>query len=86
MFNLELDKVIEEIQKRKPEQVLIQLPDGLKHRAAEIVDTIEDKTDVQIFILFGGTFGACDLPLGLNVLNIDLMIQWGHNRFHKEEW
>jgi len=86
MFNLELNKVIEEMQKRKPKHVLIQLPDGLKHRADEIVDYIEQKIDAQVLILFGGTYGACDLPLGLNVIDIDLMIQWGHNRFHKEEW
>lgn len=86
MYSLELNKVIEEIKIRKPKQVLIQLPDGLKHKAEEIVDAIEKNTESQVFILFGGTFGACDLPLGLNVLNIDLMIQYGHNRFHKEIW
>ena len=86
MYNLELDRVVEEIKRRKPKQVLLQLPDGLKQKAGMIVDVIEEKTDVQVFILFGSCYGACDLPLGLDVLKIDLMIQWGHNRFHKEEW
>jgi 2-(3-amino-3-carboxypropyl)histidine synthase len=86
MFTLELDRVMQEIKKRKPKTVLIQVPDGLKHKAGEIVDAIEDTTDAEVFILFGSCYGACDLPLGLQVLKIDLLIQWGHNRFHKEAW
>ncbi len=86
MFNLELEKVLEEINKRKPKKILIQLPDGLKNRAGEIVEFIEKNSDAEAFILFGSCYGACDLPLGLNILKIDLMIQWGHNKFHKEEW
>ncbi len=86
MYNLELERVISEIKRRKPKQVLLQLPDGLKQKAGMIADTIEEKTDAQVFILFGSCYGACDLPLGLDVLKIDLMIQWGHNRFYKEEW
>ena len=88
MFDLELDKVIEEIKKRKPSQVLIQLPDGLKPQANVIVDEIHAKTDAKAFIWLTSCFGACDIPLGLEAMNIDLMIQWGHNRYHKtpEMW
>lgn len=86
MFNLELDKVLEEIKIKKARQVLIQLPDGLKNKADQIVDSIEEKTSAKAFILFGSCYGACDLPFGLDVIKIDLMIQWGHNRFHKEPW
>ncbi len=86
MYKLELDKIIEEIKKTKSKQVLIQLPDGLKKGSNEIVDFIEDKTDAKAFIWFGDCYGACDLPLGLDILKIDLIVQWGHNKFNKEEW
>lgn len=85
-YKLELDKVVSEIEQRKATQVLIQLPDGLKPKAAEIVDHIENNTAAKAFIFLGNCFGACDLPLGLDILKIDLMIQFGHNRFNKEEW
>jgi len=85
-YRLELDKIVNEIEQRKATQVLIQLPDGLKTKAAEIVDHIESNTEAKAFIFFGNCFGACDLPLGLDILKIDLMIQFGHNRFNKEEW
>lgn len=86
MYNLELEKIIQEIKKRNSKQVLIQLPDGLKNKSDKVVDFIEKNTDTKAFIWFGSCFGACDLPLGLDILKIDLIVQWGHNRFNKEEW
>ena len=86
MYKLELPKIIEEIKSRESKQVLIQLPDGLKNQANEIIEHIEKNTDAKAFIFLGNCFGACDLPLGLDILKIDLMIQFGHNRFWKEEW
>ncbi len=86
MYKLELEKAIEEINKNNYKQILIQLPDGMKHKANLIVDNIEEKTKAKAFILFGSCFGACDLPLGMDILGIDLIIQWGHNKFNKEEW
>jgi len=86
MYKLELDKIIKEIKKRNSKQVLIQLPDGLKNKSNEIIDFIEDKTNTKAFIWFGDCYGACDLPLGLNSLDVDLIIQFGHNRFNKEKW
>ena len=43
--DLELDKVIESIKKEKAKTVCIQLADGLKPRATEIVDYIKSKVD-----------------------------------------
>lgn len=86
MYKLELEKVIENIRENDSKQVLVQLPDGMKHKANQVVDAIEEKTNAKAFILFGSCFGACDLPLGLDILQIDLIVQWGHNKFNKEEW
>lgn len=86
MYNLELEKLIQEIKKCNSKQVLIQLPDGLKNQSDKIVDFIETNTNANAFIWFGSCFGACDLPLGLDILKIDLIVQWGHNRFNKKEW
>ena len=86
MYKLELNKIIEEIKTKNAKQVLIQLPDGMKHKSNQVADFIEEHTDANAFIWLGTCFGACDLPLGLSLLKIDLIIQWGHNRFNKEEW
>lgn len=87
MYELELKKLVSEIKSRKAKSILIQLPDGLKNRAEEIVDEIESKTNAEAFIWLSSCFGACDLPLKLDILKIDLTIQYGHNRYWKtKEW
>ena len=88
MFQLELGKIIAAIKEKGSKHVLIQLPDGLKPKAQDIIDRIEKETDAQAFVWFSSCFGACDLPQGLAALQIDLTIQWGHNRYHKTpgEW
>ena len=86
MFNLELDRVIAEVAKDECKAVMLQLPDGLKPRAKEIADSIEEKTGALCFIWFASCYGNCDIPLGLDQMGIDMFIHWGHNRFHKMEW
>lgn len=86
MYKLELDKLINEIKKQNYKQVLIQLPDGMKHKANLVADAIEQNTKSKAFIWLGSCYGACDLPLGMDILNIDLIVQWGHNKFNKEMW
>ena len=86
MYKLELNKLIETINNQKAKQVLIQLPDGMKHKAHIVADAIEKDTKANAFIWLGSCYGACDLPLGMDILNIDLVVQWGHNKFNKEIW
>lgn len=77
MYNLELEKVVDNIKKEKVKSVLIQLPDGLKPKSQEIQDFIQEKTDAKIYIWLGSCFGACDVPK----TDVDLLIQWGHSEF-----
>ena len=77
MYDLELNKAVQEVKNSKAKSVCIQLPDGLKPKAKEIVDTIEKKTKAKCFIWFGSCFGACDIPK----TDADLLIQWGHSEW-----
>ncbi|MGB9749156.1 MAG: diphthamide synthesis protein [Candidatus Woesearchaeota archaeon] len=79
-FDLELDRVLNEIKKNNAKTILIQLPDGLKPRAEEIQNFIEEKTNkkARVFIWAGSCFGACDIP---KVECVDLLIQWGHSKW-----
>ena len=78
-YDLELDKVINEIKKKKAKLVLLQFPDGLKPYATAVVDELEEKTSSEFVIWFDTCFGACDTPIGLENLNIDLVVQFGHS-------
>ena len=77
MYNLELNKAINKIKDQKATKVLIQLPDGLKPKAKEIVNKIEKETNAKVIIWAGSCFGACDTPN----INVDLLIQWGHSEW-----
>ncbi len=78
-YDLELAKVIERVQKDNSKLVCVQLPDGLKPRAAEIQEAIEKNTSAKVVIWMGSCYGACDVPLQVERLGVDLLIQWGHS-------
>ena len=78
-YDLELGKVIERINKENAKLVCVQLPDGLKPRAREITESIEKNTGADSVIWMGSCFGACDVPLQIERLGVDLLIQWGHS-------
>ncbi|MBS3124127.1 diphthamide synthesis protein [Candidatus Woesearchaeota archaeon] len=85
-YDLELNRIIEEIKNNQAKLVCIQLPDGLKPEAAEIEKKIKLETKAQVLIWLGSCYGACDLPWGLKEIGVDLFVTFGHNVFHKEMW
>ncbi len=81
LYDLELDRVVREINKKNAKLVLLQFPDGLKPYATSVVDYLGDKTGAEFLIWFGSCYGACDTPLlGKSIeKEIDLIFQFGHN-------
>jgi diphthamide biosynthesis enzyme Dph1/Dph2-like protein len=78
-YDLELEHAVQEIKAKNAKLVCIQLPDGLKPKAREIQLFIEDKTGSSVVIWMGSCWGGCDLPLAVEKLGVDLLIQWGHS-------
>ena len=78
-YDLELERAAKEIKKSKAKFVCIQLPDGLKPKAAEIADFLEKKTSAKILIWMSTCFGACDVPQLPK--EVDLLIQFGHSEW-----
>ncbi len=83
MYDLELEKVIKKIRQQNAKLVCIQLPDGLKPKANIIQKELEQNTDAEIIIWGGSCFGACDIPLEVENLGVDLLIQWGHSEWER---
>lgn len=79
MYDLKMDKVINEIKKHNAKTVCLQLPDGLKQKAEELQKIIENKTKSQVIIWGGSCFGSCDLPLEVKRLGVDLLVHYGHS-------
>ncbi len=80
-YELELEKAAEKIKEEKAKLVCIQLPAGLKPKAAEIQHFLEGKTDAKIVIWAGSCFGSCDIPVHIEKLGVDLIIHWGHSQW-----
>ena len=78
-YDLELENVVKEIKKNNYKTVCIQLPDGLKPKAAEIADYIEKNTKATVVIWLESCYGACDITL----IDVDLLVQWGHSEWEK---
>jgi len=84
-YDLELSRIIEKINDQRFKKVLLQLSDGLKPEAKDIADRISKETEAEVLIWLGSCYGACDVPLGMEMLEVDLIIQFGHNMFRKQE-
>ena len=80
-YDLELDKVEAKIKAENAKIVCIQLPEGLRPNAKEIVQELEKRTAAKVIIWLGSCWGACDLPLEVNRLGVDLLVQWGHSEW-----
>lgn len=81
IYDLELEKVINKIKENNSKRVCIQLPDGLKPQAKMIQDKIMSETSAKVFIWAGSNFGACDLPLEIEKMGVDMLIHFGHSEW-----
>ncbi len=85
-YNLELEKAIKKIEETKARLVCIQLPDGMKPLAKNIQEAIETQTNAKVIIWLGSCYGACDWPLGIDKLGVDLLVAWGHSVWRHSEF
>lgn len=82
IYDLELDRIVSKIKKQKVKFVLLQFPEGLRPYAQEISDFLEHKADCSCIIWLGSCYGGCDLPLEVGKLGVDLIVQFGHNKWN----
>ena len=80
-YDLEIEKAVRKIKEENAKIVGIQLPDGLKPMAKDIVRKIEGETGATCLIWAGTNFGACDLATDVEKFGADLLIAWGHSEW-----
>ncbi|HYB68236.1 MAG TPA: diphthamide biosynthesis enzyme Dph2 [Candidatus Acidoferrales bacterium] len=84
-FDLEEERVKQEILKLDAKRVLIQLPEGLKPEAPYIAKTVE-KLGVLPIVSADPCYGACDLAIAeAESLGVDLIIHYGHSKIVRYE-
>jgi|TARA_B100001971_G_C18203338_1_gene546009 2-(3-amino-3-carboxypropyl)histidine synthase len=79
IYDIEINKIVKTIKKGENKKVLLQFPEGMKPYSTVIANEIEGKTDSEVFIWLGTCFGGCDVPLEVEKLGVDLIIQFGHS-------
>lgn len=82
-LNFENEKLIKELNKIKPKRVLIQLPEGVKQNAFEILKIFQD---LKIGAVFSGEtcWGGCSVGVEeAKAVNADLIVHFGHSEFMK---
>lgn len=76
-YDLEIQRIIDTIKEKQAKTVCLQFPDGLKPRAKEVMDKLEEETDAKIIIWGGSNYGACDLAK----VDADLLVHFGHSKW-----
>jgi 2-(3-amino-3-carboxypropyl)histidine synthase len=72
-----LEEIENEMSKVKPKTVLLQLPSGLKRKAAMLSSKIRERFGCEVLISGDSCFGSCDIPSG-PLEHVDAVIQVGH--------
>lgn len=95
IYELEIDKIVKTIKKEKVRagsakaenrlKVLLQFPEGMKPYSQVICDEIESRVKCQCYIWLGSCFGACDVPVEVSNLGVDLIVQFGHSSWSYEK-
>ena len=81
LYHLELERVVEEIRRRGADRVLLQLPDGLRPLAFQMVKALRESTGAHVFLSGDSCYGACDLAVNqARELSVDLIVHYGHSR------
>lgn len=73
-FDFEIERIVRTINGRKCHKVILQFPEGLKRKAADVASAISGQVNSEIIIHGEPCFGACDVPR----TSADLIVQFGH--------
>ena len=81
MYDLEIERVSDEIRRRRARRVLLQLPDGLRPQALDLTDALRERTGAEVLLLGDSCYGACDIATRqAEALEADLLVHYGHSR------
>lgn len=85
MIKLELKELNQKIEETGAKKILVQIPEGLKHKIIEIKNALETNGK-EIVISMDPCWGACDIKDNeAKDMNLDLQVHIGHNQFMKNE-
>lgn len=82
LYDLELDAVTSKISELGVSRVLLQLPDGMRPFAVQLVTAFNEATGATVFLSGDSCYGACDVAIDqAKALNVGLIVHYGHTQF-----
>lgn len=86
VLDFEEDKLFAELDKRKPKRVLVQLPEGVKRKAIDLQQKMNER---GIEVIFSGetAWGGCCIAVDeAKKFDCDLIVHFGHAQFIKSDF
>ncbi|MEE2812592.1 MAG: diphthamide biosynthesis enzyme Dph2 [Candidatus Thermoplasmatota archaeon] len=81
--DFQLDELIERIKAHDHRLVALQVPEGLKMQALEMMDSIEEGTSAKIVLAADPCYGACDLVHDkMKMMGVELVAHMGHSQMN----
>ncbi len=77
IFDFDLDRVVDLINRSEARTVGLQFPEGFKRQAFSIARGLEDNTGTTVIVSGNPCFGACDIDMALKN-SVDIMFHFGH--------
>jgi len=85
-LNFETEKLKKELKKLKPKKVLVQLPEGIKQNAFDILNVFDE---LGIEVVFSGEtcWGGCSIAVDeAKSVKADLIVHFGHSEFMRVDF
>ncbi|MDE0557412.1 MAG: diphthamide biosynthesis enzyme Dph2 [Candidatus Poseidoniaceae archaeon] len=83
--DFELTELMERIRTSDHRLIALQLPEGLKIQALEMMDEIETETSAKVILAADPCYGACDLVHDkMKMMGVELVAHMGHSQMNIE--
>ncbi|MDA0877464.1 MAG: diphthamide biosynthesis enzyme Dph2 [archaeon] len=81
--DFQLDELVERIKADDHRLVALQVPEGLKMQALEMMDAIETDTSAKVVLAADPCYGACDLVHDkMRMMGVELVAHMGHSQMN----
>ena len=81
--DFELDDLVAKIKENDHRLVALQVPEGLKMQALEMMDEIETETSARVVLSADPCYGACDLVHDkMQNIGVELVAHMGHSQMN----
>ena len=81
--DFQLDELVERIKKNDNQLVALQVPEGLKIQALEMMDSIEGESGAKVILAADPCYGACDLVHDkMKMMGVELVAHMGHSQMN----